>query len=83
MFDAVCPLAQSHTLQPLLCIILMIQNSLHLQKYDPKISLRRFIEEYSHYFNNVSFMYIYNDYQPGFILPIKRMILINCRILYV
>ncbi len=70
MFDSVCPVS-SHAVVAKLCVILVIQNSLEPQKFDSKISFRRFIEEYSHEFSDVSFMYVYRDYQPGFVLPLK------------
>lgn len=72
MFDTICPVnSQYSNVQASLCIILVIENSLHGREFDPKTVFRRFIEEYSHYFNEVSFMYVYNDYQPGFVLPIE------------
>ena len=55
----------------LLCVILVITNSLSIGVSDPKIVFRKFIQEYSDYFNEVSFMYMYNDYQPEFVLPIQ------------
>lgn len=69
MFDAICPVSFAE--QTSLCVILVIQSSMNLIAVDPKIVFRRFVEEYSRQFNEVSFMYVYNDYQPGFILPIE------------
>lgn len=71
MFDTLCPIRSNMATHIPLCVILVIENSLNIRVFDPKVAFRKFIQEYSHYSNRVSFMYVYSDYQPMFVLPIE------------